>query len=404
MSRREIGVSPRRGEARRTLRVAHRGIAAADRLDERPHHGVVHAKERRQFDHVAIARRLGVGAGPCGCERCESALLEVHGEVGDLAGLVAAAHTRVELDRIERDQPIVERTQIPRVQIAVAFPHATRAHPFIESRATCLEPLEGLGPQPLEPPRGHHVDRLATGEGLEAGEVLLELPTHPVGAAVFVDSGSRRAGGMEGGQIRRERDQQSPQRRSLRAVAFPHNPIEPPIEQSRLGEPLHAHGDVDHLAFAGTRGHLQRAVGVANDRIDGKVDLGRRATIHAKFFLAEPEALRERGEVEKSQIDRLLHLPREVADEEHHRDVGLTRLDRRERRRIADSALAVGLRPRQRLDQFRKRHAASLARWEANHLRSSCQVARATGSTHRRESMGTSKTSPHGRRRVHRAD
>ena len=94
--------------------------------------------------------------------------------------------------------------------------------------------------------------------------------------------------------------------------------------------------------------------GIGQDRGEAQVDVGGETTIQGDFALAIGVALRACGERQKGQVDRLAHLVDPVSREEEMRDVGLTRLDRRERRRIADSALAVGLRPRQRLDQFRK--------------------------------------------------
>ncbi len=84
------------------------------------------------------------------------------------------------------------------------------------------------------------------------------------------------------------------------------------------------HGDVDDLAGALD---AQLAGGVAADLNHPEVDLGGEAAVELDLEGAEVAAALEGGVVEELEAARFLELEDLVADQEHHRDVGLHDLD-----------------------------------------------------------------------------
>jgi hypothetical protein len=99
-------------------------------------------------------------------------------------------------------------------------------------------------------------------------------------------------------------------------------------EQPVLVEPLHHQGHLDDLA----RAVECEALALARDLGDAEVGVRRRTAIDGELLLHCRAAFGERGEVEKAQIDPLLHLVGALARQEHvaagrlnHVDLGVRR-------------------------------------------------------------------------------
>ncbi len=118
---------------------------------------------------------------------------------------------------------------------------------------------------------------------------------------------------------------------------------EQPVEFLRAVEAAHAHRVLDAV----TRAVDARCVRRAGDAGDAEVQIGRKSPVEPQLLLARGAPLRERGEVEEPEVDRLLDLVRVVAGQHDPRDVRLDDLDVRRRMRKAPR-VAQGGRERRR--------------------------------------------------------
>jgi hypothetical protein len=78
-----------------------------------------------------------------------------------------------------------------------------------------------------------------------------------------------------------------------------------------------------------------------------QIEIRRQTPIQPQLFLATAAAAFQRGEIEKTQVDRFLELVGEHAREKHMRDVRLDVLDR-------IGGMRIGIRSHQGFDQARK--------------------------------------------------
>src|SRR5581483_12467700 len=82
------------------------------------------------------------------------------------------------------------------------------------------------------------------------------------------------------------------------------------------------------------------------DRLDAEIDVRRQPLVQSNLFLAGAPARVDGAEVQETEVDRTLHLPDVVADQEHPRRV------RGEHLHAAGRGPAVRLGPRQIVDQL----------------------------------------------------
>src|SRR3954452_3641467 len=97
------------------------------------------------------------------------------------------------------------------------------------------------------------------------------------------------------------------------------------IERLCLVEAAHLDRPFDRLAFAAYR---EPSIGLARDRNNAAIELGRIGAIDDNLGLAGGLAFIERGIVEKRERHRSLELEGPLAGEEHHARMSVDALDR----------------------------------------------------------------------------
>ena len=287
------------------LAAQHAGVEARHLRPDRR----AHRKEQRQKSEA----RVVLGAIMVGLEqrarvRGQAAPDQVHDQEGEVVEHVDAGELLVELEAVEQNRPALEEHDVGEVQIAVAVPHPAVGTALVEKVGSCLElSLRG---------RVQRCDRGRVEDGgCEAREIagiaLDDRPHRRVAALVAADLGL----GVETADLDRQRlDQVRAQLASCRD----------PVELGVLRETGHLEQPFDRLARPAER---QAAVGLARDRDDAAVELGRRAPVQGELGLECRLAPRERGEVHEAEAHRALHLPGALPGEEDDRTVRVDALD-----------------------------------------------------------------------------
>ena len=206
----------------------------------------------------------------------------------------------------------VEEDEIGQMKVAVTLADSPGGDPRFEGGFVA-------GQFPLEP----LLDRVGTAAGVrpvaaDFVEIHPEHLTKSLGAAVAT---LRRGDGLPG-LDRGDRLPELPARCRIDPAG-----VEAGIEPIGLVELDKLHRPLDRLASAVNMGRL----GGAGDRHRFQVEPRREAPVQADLLGAEILAPVERGEVEKLELARLLHLVGEGPGEEHIRDVRLDELDRADR-------------------------------------------------------------------------
>jgi len=116
------------------------------------------------------------------------------------------------------------------------------------------------------------------------------------------------------------------------------------VELLRAVEAAHPHRVLDRRPIPANARRVRRA----GDRDDVEVEFGREPAIQAHLLGARVPALRERGEVEKGEVERLLDLVREVAGQHDPRDV-----------RLDDGDVGDGVRKLRRIAQAQRERGRS---------------------------------------------
>ena len=200
----------------------------------------------------------------------------------------------------------------------------------------CLELSKVTGEAGLEPA----LDRVGPGCGVGAVAADLvkihpEDSPEPIGAAVAAGRRRDRLSGLHGGDRHAE----------LPACGSIDPPrLEAGIEPVGLVKLRELHRPLDRLAEPVDMGRLRRA----GDRHRRQVEPRREAPIEADLLGAEMPAPVERGEVEKLELARLLHLVGKRPGEKHPGDVGFNELDRADR-------MGIGRRLEELFNQGRSR-------------------------------------------------
>ncbi len=227
---------------------------------------------------------------------------QVHGQEGDVALHVDPAQAGVELDAVERRDPIAEGDQVVQVQIAMAFAHpapALAGHEACSKTPTLRRaPVVQVGHRAgadlrLQPPqdfrrggknrRRSAVGRLACGCG---------------------------RGGVKCGQ---------PRRQPINGGGG-ETPGRQPLAQERTrGELLHTQRVFDGLAVAAQAWSRRTAI----DRHYVQVDRGGESAVQPQFFLAAMAPRLECTEVEKTETNGFLDFPGKLAIEQHPGDMRL---------------------------------------------------------------------------------
>ena len=126
---------------------------------------------------------------------------------------------------------------------------------------------------------------------------------------------------------------------------------EPRLQGRVVRQARHFHGPLDHFAVAADLERLAVPGHGDHAEIDGR----RQAAVEPHFLLAEVPPPFQGGEIQKTEIDRLLDLVGERPGQEHDRDVRLADLHLLDRVR-------VGAGSGEGLDQARQVHRRSLPR------------------------------------------
>ena len=243
---------------------------------------------------------------------------EVHDRERDLGHHVDPAQRRIELDAVEHDDAVLEQHHVREVQVAVAFAHEAEPQPLVHRGRDPA--MRRVGP-PLDrgDPRRDVGGVLQPAHVLEVGGRVRERGR---GGPPRVGRRGARNLGVEARDASREFVHALGRQRIRREQA---------VELLRAVEPAHADRVLD--AFAGAVD--ARRVRRAGDGRDAQVEIGRQPAVQPQFLLARGTPLRERGEVEEPQVERLLDLVGIVAGEHDPRDVRLDDLDVRRRMRKA---------------------------------------------------------------------
>ncbi len=270
----------------------------------------VEAEHRRK--RLVVRNLLEVEADELVGEPAISAELEVHRQKGDVGGHVAKPDAVVELDAVhDADAAFRPDDNGVRTQVTVAIAHTAGIGAAIHQRPVLLEEAihvatDGIvllmGDRPV-----HELPRLL--------EVLIPVPPDGICPAEGGDARIRLRARVEVSERGGERPHLLLTHVVLREESR-HHPL-------RRHAP-HAHGVFDHFPGAPD---VVRAGMVASNRCDAQVDAVAESAVEAHLFLAHQPPPLQGAVIKEAKVERLLDLVRELAREEHVRDMRLDQLD-----------------------------------------------------------------------------
>ncbi|MCY1394034.1 hypothetical protein D9M71_89480 [compost metagenome] len=302
---RQVGVVAVLAQGRRLLHgVADMG--QAEQGDLGAHQGAVGLVEIQQLQRLVVAGVFEVLADEAPRMALQSAILEVHGQEGEIGADVGEAERLVEFDAVEQHHLIVDDRGITQVDVAMAFADEAVGLARLEYRQQAIEGSFRPGFQGIQ--------LLQVAGFRQQRTDLLEILPHRrhagFGRAQRILLGNLRSALVEIGDL----PGQGIDVRFAQFAACLHF-----AEQTFLGE-LAA---FEHV-LDGRTGTVQYwRILAAGDRQDFEVQAFSQALVEAQLFLAEVLAGFEAGEVEEAEVHRLLDLVDVGAGEKYPGNVGL---------------------------------------------------------------------------------
>ena len=336
---REVEVAARAFRDLRLLSLVHLRLVELEAVHLAPHISAVALVEGQHQRQRRVQRDGQVAAQQLVREVTPPLEFQVHGQEGDVRRHVRVAEALVELDAVvDADAVVIEADGVC-AQVAVAVARPSLAHAQVEEVGVALGDLpdEALDLLELALADG------AADERFGLLEVLTPVQHRRLQPAEAVDLITSLRCRVEAGDALGQASQQL----GGDGVALQeagHHPL--------LRQPAHLHGIIDGGAFGV---HLRLPIG-EDDGHDVQVGLRAETPVQAQLLLAEVVALLQRREVQKAQVQGLLHLVDEFAGEEEIRDVGLQQLD-------AVHRVRIGVRREHRLDVAGQRSVGHVCYW-----------------------------------------